>query len=109
MWVKNTVTGVEETLTPDGLFVFIGQQPNTGFLRDSGIWLDDYDFILTGHHLEHHPAWPANNGWREVLETSLAGVFAAGDVRAGSTKQVASATGEGATAALLIREHLNNS
>jgi thioredoxin reductase (NADPH) len=44
-----------------------------------------------------------------ILETSLAGVFAAGDVRAGSSKQVASAAGEGATAALLIREYLKAS
>lgn len=109
VWVKNTVTGAEETLMPDGLFVFIGQQPNTAFLRESGIGLDDYGFILTGHHLEQHPTWPASNGRREILETSLRGVFAAGDVRAGSTKQVTSAVGEGATAALLIREHLNNS
>jgi len=43
-----------------------------------------------------------------MLGTTLPGVFAAGDVRAGSTKQVASASGEGATAALLIREYLNN-
>jgi thioredoxin reductase len=64
---------------------------------------------LTGHHLEHHSAWPVNNGRKRVLETSLSGVFAAGDVRVGSTKQVTSAAGEGATAALLIREHLNNS
>lgn len=107
--VKNTATGATETLTPDGLFVFIGQQPNTSFLSDSGLWLDDYGFILTGHQLEHHPDWPADNDRRELLETSVPGVFAAGDVRVGSTKQVAAAAGEGATAALLIREHLNNS
>lgn len=108
VWIRNTATGAEETLTPDGLFVFIGQQPNTGFLQNSDIRLDDYGFILTGHHLEHRPDWPVNER-RAVLESSLPGVFAAGDVRGGSTKQVAAATGEGAAVALLIREHLNNS
>lgn len=102
--LKNIVTGAEETLNPDGLFVFIGQQPNTAFLRGGDIRLDDYGFILTGHRLEARSKQP-----RGVLESSVPGVFAAGDVRAGSTKQVASAAGEGATAALLIREHLNNS
>ena len=59
--------------------------------------------------LEHRPDWPVNKGLPRVLETSLPGVFAAGDVRTGSTKQVASAAGEGAPATLLIREYLNNS
>lgn len=104
--VKNRQSGAVEVLTPDGLFVFIGQQPNTGFLQNTGVVLDNYGFILTGHQLQHHL-----NGDSDfqpgILETSLPGVFAAGDARAGSTKQVTAAAGEGATAALLIREHLN--
>lgn len=106
--VKDKETRQEEVLTPDGLFVFIGQQPNTGFLKDSDLLMDDYGFILTGHQLEHHPNWQSDGHTPGVLESSIPGVFAAGDVRAGSTKQVASAAGEGATAALLIREHLNS-
>jgi thioredoxin reductase (NADPH) len=106
--VKDKSTGQEEVLTLDGLFVFIGQQPNSGFLKDSGLLMDDYGFILTGHQLERHPDWQGESRSPGVLECSIPGVFAAGDVRAGSTKQVASAAGEGATAALLIREHLNN-
>lgn len=105
--LKDKRTGQQEILTPDGLFVFIGQQPNTGFLKDSGLLMDDYGFILTGHHLSQHPNWQHNGRPLGILETNIPGVFAAGDVRAGSTKQVASAAGEGATAALLIREHLN--
>ena len=68
---------------------------------------DEHGFILTGYHLARHPGWSAGRD-PDILETSLPGVFAAGDVRAGSTKQVASAAGEGATAALLIREYLNS-
>lgn len=105
--IKDKVTGQEAVLKPDGLFVFIGQQPNTGFLKNTDVILDDYGFIVTGHGLIHHPDYRANGHTPEILETSLPGLFAAGDVRAGSTKQVASAAGEGATAALLIREYLN--
>lgn len=106
--IKDKATGSEEVLQPDGLFVFIGQQPNTGFLKDSRIILNNYGFILTGHQVEHHAAW-SDERELGILETNMPGVFAAGDVRANSTKQVAAASGEGATAALLMREHLNNS
>lgn len=104
--VKDRKSGVEDVLAPDGLFVFIGQQPNSGFLQDSGMAMNDYGFILTGHQLVNRPDFGAGKSVG-VLATSLPGVFAAGDVRAGSTKQVASAAGEGATAALLIRDYLN--
>jgi thioredoxin reductase (NADPH) len=106
--IKDKTSGTEEILRPDGLFVFIGQQPNTAFLQNSGLFLDDHGFILTGHALTHHPTWSAGQELPEILATNFPGVFAAGDVRAGSTKQVASASGEGATAALLIREYLHS-
>ncbi len=74
----------------DGVFVFIGLKPNTAFLAKSNVKLNSVGFIVTD----------AN------LETSVPGVFAAGDVRSGATMQIASASGEGATAALKIREYL---
>ena len=87
---KNLKTGeIEEHLT-DGVFVFIGLKPNTAWLKDSGIQLDDRGFVKTN----------------KSFETNLEGVFAAGDCRAGATAQIASAVGEGATAALMIRYFL---
>ena len=88
--LRDTATGESDELECAAAFLFIGLSPNTDWLPDS-IARDDRGFITTG----------AN------LETSLPGVFAAGDLRAGSTKQAASAVGEGATAALMIRDYLN--
>ncbi|MCH9009580.1 MAG: FAD-dependent oxidoreductase [Chloroflexi bacterium] len=76
-------------LHPGAVFVFIGLDPNTGFLNGT-INLDDWGFIKTSG----------------TLETNVKGVFAAGDVRAGSTRQVVSAAGEGATEALMVRQYL---
>jgi len=76
----------------DGVFIFVGLKPNTKFLEGSGVELDAQGLIKTDEH----------------LETNLPGVFASGDVRSGATMQIASAVGEGATAALSIREYLDN-
>ncbi len=105
--VRNRQTGASSEIQPAAVFVFIGQTPNTGFLAQSGVRTDRWGFVVTGHDLIHGERPPGYDD-REphFLETSVLGIFAAGDVRAGSTKQVASAAGEGATAALLIREHL---
>ena len=106
--LKNNQSGEQRELTVDGAFIFIGLDPNTGFLGDSPIRRDQWGFLITGHDLVHDGNRPAGYEKREpsLLETSVPGIFAAGDVRAGSTKQVASATGEGATVALLVREYL---
>ncbi len=86
-------SGKQAVFNTDGVFVFIGLKPNTAFLQHSDIRLDDYGFIITDSN----------------LETSVPGIFAAGDVRSGATMQIASASGEGATAALKIREYLEGS
>ena len=106
--LKNNQSGEQRELTVDGAFIFIGLDPNTGFLGDSPIRRDQWGFLITGHDLVHDGNRPAGYEKRvpSLLETSVPGIFAAGDVRAGSTKQVASATGEGATVALLVREYL---
>jgi thioredoxin reductase (NADPH) len=104
----NTQTGKEEDLRVDGAFIFIGLLPNTGFLKESGVLVDRWGFVVTGHNLltgDRPPeAFTKRNPF--MLETSVPGVFAAGDVRDTSTKQVVSAAGEGAAAALAIREYL---
>ena len=87
--VRNTDSGETEESHPGAVFVFIGLDPNTGFLKGT-INLDDGGFIKTSG----------------PLERNVKGVFAAGDVRAGSTKQVVSAAGEGAAAALMARQYL---
>jgi len=106
--LRNNHTGQVEEIRPAGVFVFVGLTPNTGLLAGAGVRLDRWGFVVTGHSLVHGDDRPAGFAGREpaFLESSVPGLFAAGDVRAGSTKQIASAAGEGATAALLIREYL---
>ena len=103
--IRNTVTDLSEELHPAAAFVFIGQLPNVDFLKGYAD-LDPYGFVLTGHDLAH-----GKDMQMEPLpfETSVPGIFAAGDVRHGSTKQVASAVGEGAAASISIREFLRRS
>lgn len=89
--VKVTEQGTQHEITVDGVFVFVGLMPNTQFLKDSGVELDEIGLVKTDAH----------------LKTSVDGVYASGDVRSGATMQIASAVGEGASAALSIREYLD--
>lgn len=92
------------TLPISAAFVFIGQAPRTDWLAGQ-IQRDEQGFILTGRECQPEPGWSADRN-PFLLETSLAGVFAAGDVRAGSIKRIASAAGEGAMAVSLVHQHL---
>lgn len=87
-----TKTGKKAIFETDGVFVFVGLDPNSKFLAGSGVELDDIGLVSTD----------------ERLETNVKGIFAAGDIRSGATMQIASAVGEGATAALMIREYLED-
>jgi len=87
--LRDTRTGERREITPAGVFVFIGLTPNTGFVRNL-VASDERGFILTD----------------DALRTNIPGVFAAGDCRAGSTNQAASAAGEGAAVALSIRRYI---
>ncbi|MGB5658009.1 MAG: FAD-dependent oxidoreductase [Thermoanaerobaculia bacterium] len=106
--IRNKKSGEIGELELPGAFVFIGLDPNTSFLEPGEIRLDSSGFILTGHALVHDgEPLPSFEGQEpRILETSVPGIFAAGDVRADSTKQVASAAGEGAAAASMIRDYL---
>ena len=87
--LKNTKTGAFSEIQPAGVFVFIGLTPNTAFVQDL-VATDDLGFVVTDG----------------ALETNVPGIFAAGDCRIGSTKQAASAAGEGAAVALGIRRYI---
>jgi thioredoxin reductase (NADPH) len=106
--LRNRDSDAIEVTPAAALFLMIGAEPHTEWLGDP-IERDDHGFILTGRDLYRTRALPA--GWSLErpplpLETSLPGVFAAGDVRYGSTKRVASAVGEGAVAIQLVHEYL---
>jgi thioredoxin reductase (NADPH) len=89
--VMDRATGQVETWTPDGVFVFIGLEPNSSFVMPE-IKRDRAGFLVTDR----------------TLQTSVPGIFAAGDVREGATAQAASAAGEGAAAALMIRQYIES-
>jgi thioredoxin reductase (NADPH) len=98
----------EETVPATALFIFIGAAPNTDWLPDS-IMRDANGFLLSGFDLKVEGKMPRNwNLPRDpyLLETSVPGVFVAGDVRHGSVKRVASAVGEGSISVQFIHKHL---
>ncbi|TFV91876.1 cyclic nucleotide-binding domain-containing protein [Blastococcus sp. CT_GayMR20] len=104
--VKDTVTGKRQRLPARDLMVFIGGEPSTSWLPDS-VALDPGGYVLTGPQARRATERGESDGPDPLLlETSLPGVFAAGDVRSGSVKRVASAAGEGAMAVRLVHEHL---
>jgi thioredoxin reductase (NADPH) len=107
--VRDSAAGTVSNLPASAVFLLIGAQPSTEWLAGT-VQRDDQGYLLTGRDLKppdgSPTAWPLKRS-PLLLETSLPGVFAAGDVRAGSTKRVASAVGEGAIAVRLIHEWLN--
>lgn len=106
--IFNNQTDAQEEMALDGAFIFIGLSLNSGFLKNSDIQIDPWGFVVTGQSLMRAGQRPDAFTDRDpfLLETSIPGIFAAGDVRDASTKQVVSTAGEGGTAALEIREFL---
>ena len=107
--VEDNRSGARWTLGAKALFVFIGAEANTSWLRGA-VELDERGFVLTGGEISRSAL--GGDAWQKLLrepyllETSLPGVFAAGDVRSGSIKRVASAVGEGAMAVRLVHQYL---
>ncbi|CAN5774212.1 FAD-dependent oxidoreductase [soil metagenome] len=100
--------GQEQQAETSALFIFIGASPQTQWLGDF-VMRDERGFICTGPDLKENGEWPAS--WtveREpfLLETSVPGIFAAGDVRSGSVKRVASAVGEGSISVQFVHQYL---
>jgi thioredoxin reductase (NADPH) len=96
---RHTETGEKVCRPIRHLFLFIGADPNTGWLNGSGVALDPKGFVLTG-------ADAGSAEHRRSLETSRPGVYAIGDIRAGSTKRVAAAVGEGAQVVAALHAYL---
>lgn len=90
--IRNKQTDEQSVVNADGVFIFIGLIPNTWFLAGSDIELDEHGFVKANAD----------------LETSMPGVFVAGDVREGATMQIAAAVGDGATAALKMRQYIES-
>lgn len=101
-------TGEHHVIETRAVFVFIGADPNTAWLAGA-IELDDHGFVSTGQDALYSDRGGGSQGWTQrqpmTLETSRPGVFAAGDVRRGSVKRVASAVGEGSMAIREIHEY----
>src|SRR5205823_9856194 len=102
--IVNHKTGKERTVQTPAVLSFIGAVPRTDWLPPE-IERDAKGFVQTGPALVQSPHWTARRQ-PFLLETSRAGVFAAGDVRSGSVKRVASAVGEGAMAVQFVHEYL---
>jgi thioredoxin reductase (NADPH) len=116
--VHDRRSGAETDYDVRRVFLFIGADPNTGWLGDCGVEVDDKGFIRTGYDVEAAPVCtgaapggtvaPGSSLVRSTLETSVPGVFAIGDVRANSTKRVAAAVGEGAAVVAQVHAFLAN-
>ncbi len=102
--LENTQTGEKEGSAAGGMFIFIGAEPRTDWL-DGVVARDDHGFILSGPDLRDVCGWTLDRPPHH-LETSVPGVFVAGDVRAESAKRVAAAVGEGSMAVMLVHRYL---
>ncbi len=108
--IRNNQTGAQRTIPASGLFIFIGAKPHTEWLSDI-ISLDDRGFIHTGPDIPKEQGKQSPRNWKPdrppfLLETNVPGIFAAGDVRYGAVKRVASAVGAGSICVQMIHQHL---
>ena len=107
--IRNCDTGEERTIETSFLFLCLGGVPNTPWAKEVGIIRDEQGYLVTRRDLRKFG--PVTESWKlnrepYYLETSMPGVFAAGDVRHGSIKRVASAVGEGAMTIAFVHRYL---
>jgi len=102
--VRDGVSGAEGRRDTNGLFVFIGADAETGWLPPA-IARDERGYLLTGAQVQAAGAWPQERD-PYLLETSAPGVFAAGDLRHGLIKRVATGIGEGSMAIAFVHQYL---
>jgi thioredoxin reductase (NADPH) len=103
--IRNNATGAVERFDSGGLFIFVGADAETGWLP-SEIALDERGYVLTGADVPR-------DGWQlerdpYLLETSVPGIFACGDVRSGPVKRVAAAVGEGSMAIAFVHQYVKD-
>jgi thioredoxin reductase (NADPH) len=102
--IRSSETGETTRLETGGVFIFIGADAETGWLPPE-IALDDNGYVLTGTEVTAARSWALERD-PYLLETSVPGIFAAGDVRFGPVKRVAAAVGEGSMAVAFVRQYL---
>ena len=102
--VRNSATGETSRLESGGLFIFIGADAETGWLPTE-VALDRRGYVLTGSDVSDTGRWSLDRD-PYLLETSVPGIFACGDVRSGPVKRVAAAVGEGSMAIALVHQYL---
>jgi len=105
--VRNGTSGETERLESGGLFIFIGADAETGWLPRE-IVLDEHGYVLTGSEVRAAGRWELERD-PYLLETSVPGIFASGDVRYGPVKRVAAAVGEGSMAIAFVHQYLRES
>jgi thioredoxin reductase (NADPH) len=107
--ITDKETQTEQTVPAGALFIFIGAEPRTDWLGDE-VARDEHGFILSGSNIEVNSKRTSKSKKERtpfMLETSIPGVFVAGDVRHGSVKRVASSVGEGSMAVMFVHRYLN--
>lgn len=104
---KNRKSGDTREINVRYVFLMIGAVPNTAWLKDTGVSMDENGFVCTGIDVINNKNWPLKDRLPSTLETSVPGIFAVGDARANSVKRVTSAVGEGGMAINSIHRYLS--